>query len=437
MFNQIDINTLEFYFKDIKYKAMPGVDRVTAINFENKLTENLDTIIRKINNKTYKFSRLKTITNSKGRTIYIPTIRDRIVIEYLKDRLKYKYKINMANRNSIIENIQNLLGDKLDYFVIRLDIKNFFGSVSNERLLSHLRKKTLLNSNEYYLLHKLLEVSPCGLPEGLSISNYLSEIFLEGFDIKLKDIHKNILFYSRYVDDIIIIIPEKLQDKEIESLKIKVKDIFDHYNLNIDLNNKDKNNFIKFYKNINTDSLNYLGYSFSRTSANKLVTCISENKLNNCFKKIDKIFYSYYYDNKNLLLLYERLHSFCCTNKILKYKLNLRKDLSYYTNKQSIYYGVLNDYKYADVESFSIIDDYIQKKIFHIDPYISDKYLKKKFHLISMCRSKANNSVLIYNKIPLHIIRQKMCQISPLSNYVITFSNRKLLWEYIRLLNNY
>lgn len=436
MFNHLDKDILKFYFENVKHSITPGVDRVTSTNFENNLNDNLDTIIRKVNNKTYKFSKLKEVNTSKGRTIYIPTIRDRLVIEFLKDRLKYKYKVNMPDRNLIIENVKSLLYDELDYFIIRLDIKNFFASISNDSLLSYIKQKTLLNSDEYYLLYKLLEVSPSGLPAGLSISNYLSEIFLEGFDIKLKDIHRNILFYSRYVDDILIIIPEKLSTKEIELIKSKINKIVDLYGLSIDFNNQNKNNFIEFYKDCDTGTLSYLGYSFYKQKNSTLLTTIDKNKLNNYYKKIDKMFNSYYYDNKDELLLYERLYAFCCNNKILKYNTNLRKDLSYYTTKQYIYYGVIDNYKYADIHSFKEIDNYIQKKLQYVYPFISDKMLKKSFHMLSTSRSKSNNTLLAYHKIPISTVRSKMLKISSQSN-IHSFSNRKLLWEYIKLLNNY
>lgn len=435
MFKPISRELLKAYFYSLKYKLIPGKDRVTKVNFENNLDTNLDLIINKISKRTYKFSPLKEFTNDKGRTIYIPTIRDRLVLEFLKDRLKLKYKINMPDRNLLIYNLKSILSDELDYYIIRLDIKSFFSSISQEILFDRIKSKTLLNSEEYYLLYKLLEVSPHGLPEGLSVSNYLAEIYLESFDIKLKTIHNNIFFYSRYVDDILLIIPGKLKKSEIDELKDKIKNIFNHYNLSIDLNNPHKNSFIEFYKNTDTSTLYYLGYSFKRNNNNTLSTSINKDKLKNYHKKLDLIFKDFNYNN-NFYLLYERLYAFSLRNKILKTKVHVRKDASYYSTNQSICYGVVENYSYADFSSFEKLDNHIHNKLHDIYPLIRNRDLKRKFHSISITNSKKNDKVLIYDKIPRNVLETKINNIDP-SLDVNQLTTTKLIKIYFDFLNNY
>lgn len=73
-------------------KCTVGVDRVNFKNFKNNLSENSSIIERKVKNGTYTFSRYKEVLILKGkdklpRTIYIPTIRDKIVLSLLKEIL--------------------------------------------------------------------------------------------------------------------------------------------------------------------------------------------------------------------------------------------------------------------------------------------------------------------------------------------------------------
>ena len=80
-----------------------------------------------------------------------------------------------------------------------MDIRKFFDSVPVEDLLEKVEKSTLLGSQEYHLLSNLLISHSHGLVQGISLSNYLSEIYLEKFDMRLKRIHPRVLYSFRYV----------------------------------------------------------------------------------------------------------------------------------------------------------------------------------------------------------------------------------------------
>lgn len=75
----------EVYMKYIYFSFAIGVDNINKEQFNLKLASEVKLINRKINSNIYKFSRYKLKLISKGqgkppRELYIPTIRDRIVM---------------------------------------------------------------------------------------------------------------------------------------------------------------------------------------------------------------------------------------------------------------------------------------------------------------------------------------------------------------------
>ncbi|AOY75324.1 antiviral reverse transcriptase Drt3a [Clostridium formicaceticum] len=432
MNTRLDKDTLKNYFNYLKPKLKTGVDKVTLSNFERHLDDNLDVVCRKVANNSYEFSRLKQV-NAGNRIVYIPTIRDQIVIEYLKDRIKKKYKLYIKDRNKIIKSLANLLSEEIDYFIIKLDINKFFSSVNTEELLKKIEKSSLLNSVEYHILYNLLKKTPSGLPEGLSISNYLSELYLESFDIKLKKVHSRVAFYSRYVDDIIIVINGRPSDREKENIKHLIEETFNSLNLK---KNESKTKYIDYEINKNSKSFDYLGYKLQRTydaKKNNLNIGISDNKLTKIFNKINYIFYEYYKD-RNFEKLYERLLILTSKNKIQKTKTYIKKDFSVGYMLYSVTYGLPENYKYVNDNSFDKVTKFIKRKIYKLYPIVIKNNNRRMLYSVSVCNP---NRVIIYSCIPFTNLRKKVYEISKPIPYstILRMSKRELLEKYFKIVN--
>jgi hypothetical protein len=100
------IEELENYYLALEHKLNTGSDRITPKHFHVIRKEQFEIIKKKFNLKTYKFSRLLERKIDENRTVFVPTIRDRIVLEYLKDKLNEKYRNDYLDRNSIIQSIK-------------------------------------------------------------------------------------------------------------------------------------------------------------------------------------------------------------------------------------------------------------------------------------------------------------------------------------------
>ncbi|PSW27632.1 hypothetical protein CTM70_20280, partial [Photobacterium phosphoreum] len=167
--------------------------------------------------------------------------------------LKRLYKIKTINRDDISEQVLRILETSSDYGIIRIDIKEFYESISYDYILDKLKSDKLLISKSIAFLDDLLNLKAKGLPRGLSISPVLSEIFMRDIDLSIKEI-PGVYYYSRYVDDIFI-----FTTKEYSIIQNKLKDILKEYNLRT--NNKTfVDNIFMAPNDLNTEvTFDYLG----------------------------------------------------------------------------------------------------------------------------------------------------------------------------------
>ncbi|WP_145537032.1 reverse transcriptase domain-containing protein, partial [Yersinia alsatica] len=146
---------------------------------------------------------------------------------------------------------------------IKIDLSKFYPSIPQERLLKKLKekikKKELLN-----LIEKAISTGTSshggrkqknneGVPQGLSISNILAEIYLMNLDSEM--IKKTNLYYSRYVDDILIL----CREDDIPEISKRIIDDIKSLGLTPHGFNSDSKSKIG---NIDSDNFEFLGYNF-------------------------------------------------------------------------------------------------------------------------------------------------------------------------------
>lgn len=425
-----------FYSK--KYSLPTGLDKTTVDNFEWNLDEFIETSLNKINNNSYKFTSLKPYYTN-GRITYIPTIRDRLTIEVLKHKLKSKYRVCPSNRNEITQTLHNILSEEIDYYVVRIDIKKFFPSVPIGNLLHNIERNSLLSYKEYNLLSKLLTNNDLGLIQGLSISNYLAEIYLENFDRDFDVIHKQKIYYNRYVDDIILIITGKQTKNDIKIITEKIDICFNKVQLEI---NNSKYCHTVFHSESNSQPFEYLGYKFWREQKKgiiKLKCEISDEKIQKYYNRINRIF-CLFYNDENSELLYLRIQALYFDHKIARTNLYLNRndELSYFTYK--VRYGLKKNYQYAGIESFNKISKFISRKMASMK---FKKKIKRKYKnlIYFTINTNKSNGMIDYSKIPMPILRRivyrNVFKDQSNVNYhrFLTFKKHELINYYYRLIN--
>lgn len=247
----------EHYYEKIKPKPSIGLDRITPEKFEKQLNDQIEIIVRKTNNNSYHFTRYKQLLFLKNafkppRSVCVPTIRDKLTLSSLNELINGVYgkycKTQMPQ--VIIDDIMS----NIEYYdsFIKLDIKSFYSTICQEvlfkKLKRQIRKKEILN-----LIKKAIQTPAIslpvtdtrnsrertkGIPEGLSISNSLSNIYM--IDIDKKYSCKNNIAYYRYVDDILLLVNEDEFDdlkkeitKDVQNLKLEFNEKIDQGRIDI------------------------------------------------------------------------------------------------------------------------------------------------------------------------------------------------------------
>ncbi|MCT7433704.1 reverse transcriptase/maturase family protein [Aliarcobacter cryaerophilus] len=327
-----------------------GIDGTSKEKFDEILDSELSLIQRKIENNIYDFSfyKQKLIVKSmnKTREISIPTLRDKLVIKYLDFYIRDKFEEvtkNILNAQQIIKKVKDSK-NKYDSF-IKVDIQNFFSSINHEILVNKLKSniddETILNLITKVITQSTVDVNTPfkqrikynnkeGLPQGLSISGLLSEIYL--FDLVQKYSIKDNLEFFRYVDDVLIF----CKKSDIEEITKSLKSDFEDLKLTIHdfAINSNKSSF----GNIN-EPFEFLGYKFE----DKLIS-VRETSIQKMYANISKLF-----------TLYKNKKYFSKEEFITR--LNLK-----------ITGCVIDGKKYGWISFFSLINDYTL--LFMLDKFV-------------------------------------------------------------------
>ena len=144
-----------------------------------------------------------------GRQIFMfHSLWDELVARKLCFNLKKTSKVAMRGRSQIVSNLRLLLEEGVPFRVYRLDVKSFYESFRVTHVTSRVNAITELSPQSKRLIHDLLAchaaLGGAGIPRGLALSAALADYLMQDFDRKLNG-HPDVFFFSRYVDDIIVI----------------------------------------------------------------------------------------------------------------------------------------------------------------------------------------------------------------------------------------
>lgn len=219
-FSLASLNTT--FTEKLRHARAVGLDRVDSRNFESKLTSEIALISRKVLCGTYSFTKYKEKLVSKGagktpRLLSIPTIRDRLALRALCDFLFLVFpEARPPLPQQTIEMVRAAIDAAPHKSFIKIDLAHFYPSIHHDLLLSKLRRKVRLPYFSALIAGALknqtisesgakpgpLAANLKGVPQGLSISNVLAEIYMLDVDRRMKAIAPECF---RYVDDIVVL----------------------------------------------------------------------------------------------------------------------------------------------------------------------------------------------------------------------------------------
>jgi RNA-directed DNA polymerase len=228
--------------------------------------ENIRTLHEILKSKTYKTSEYSTfkVYEPKEREVYrLPYFPDRILHHAVMHILEpifvstftadsyscIKGKGIHACANAVKKALKDT--DQTQY-CLKLDIKKFYPNVNHDILKTLLRKK-IKDNDLLWLLDEIIDSAP-GLPIGNYLSQYLANFYLTYFDHWIKE-NKQVKYYFRYADDIVILSKNK---EDLHSILAEIKEYF-ITNLAIEV----KNNYQVFP--VSTRGIDFVGYVFYHT----------------------------------------------------------------------------------------------------------------------------------------------------------------------------
>ena len=277
--------------KKILLSHSKGIDKVSAEKAHEKNLLDFSEISNKCRNQTFKFSPYLELLKVKNRhsvprMISIPTVRDKLVLLSLKEFLhvRFKERVNKRLPNTYLQAVKRFIDihKTSSLYYLKVDINNFYGEIDHKVLLPFIDNKKvpkyiltlIIKSIENptvppnYSKKELTKyLNTKGVPQGLSISNILAEIYLTELDSEYAG--KNYL-YLRYVDDIFILMTTNRISHIEEGIVRKLS------GLGLKLNNE------KTKKgNLSINKVTFLGYDILGNTVS-----VSENNFHKIISKM-------------------------------------------------------------------------------------------------------------------------------------------------------
>lgn len=215
---------MEEAFREVKRnRGTAGIDGVTIKGFEHGLKDNVQILQREVREKRYKPRPVNRVYIPKAdgtkRPLGIPTVRDRVVqaavrriIEPIFETTFLDCSFGFRPNRSAHMALEKIRKDLLDgyVYVIDADLKSYFDTIPQDKLLSLVREEivdgSLIQLLESFLKAGVMEggtfyLNEKGTPQGGVVSPLLANIYLHPLDELMTERGHRI---TRYADDFVI-----------------------------------------------------------------------------------------------------------------------------------------------------------------------------------------------------------------------------------------
>lgn len=258
----------DLYDQKIRPVATSGTDGCTREAFDHRLSSEIVHIEQRTRAGQYRFAPFKgrmipRTPTKTPRLIVKPTIRDRITLRVLYEILSEVYKPLLVRRSlhtQIAVAIRTVKSRAYNH-VLRFDVADFYPSIDHAKLIRLLKRR--IRKPEILKLIADAIATPCdidksagvtstsvGVPQGLSISNVLANVFLSDIDDLMEK--RGDLIYLRYVDDVLIFCDSSVANV----VEIDLVREFERVGLRLPLEDKYESHAI-------SEEFDYLGYVFT------------------------------------------------------------------------------------------------------------------------------------------------------------------------------
>ncbi|AMK22349.1 MULTISPECIES: antiviral reverse transcriptase Drt3a [unclassified Sphingobium] len=145
----------------------------------------------------------------RGKSIYqIDGLAPQLVLRHITSNIRRITGVKQDDRQFIVNCIKKLGSEGTSFRVYKFDVKSFYETVPIDDVLKMLERDLAFSGQSVRALSSLFadlgKLGVAGLPRGMAISATLSEYLMRKFD-RIASSTTGVWYYSRFVDDIIII----------------------------------------------------------------------------------------------------------------------------------------------------------------------------------------------------------------------------------------
>ena len=266
--HRMDVDFLREAYRRLNKKGAPGLNKVTAADYAERLEENLADLHQRLRSGSYRAPPIKRVwiekENGKQRPLGIPEFEDKIVqraVEMLLSAIyeeefhdfSHGFRKGHSQHKALHELREQCRQLNINWILIA-DITGLFDNIDHQKLLGFIRRRVndgailrLIGKwlNAGVMEEDRLEYPDKGTPQGGVISPLLSNIFLhyvldEWIANEVKPRMKGKSFTIRWADDFIIGFQ---LEKDANRVKEVLPKRFDRFGLEL---HPDKTSLIRF-----------------------------------------------------------------------------------------------------------------------------------------------------------------------------------------------
>jgi RNA-directed DNA polymerase len=287
--------------------SVVGRDGTKRDAFSEKLNREIELVLAKVEAQNYRFTGYKETLISKGarknpRQISIPTVRDRLTLRAVCEILSAVFSdCKTSPPHEYIKSIKKLAAEVGEgYRFLRMDIKSYYPSIDQDILLRRIRRR-IRKPQVISLIESAIKtptgkrnipenLTLVGVPQGLSISNILSSVYLAHIDAK----YKRRMHFFRYVDDILILCKSSDANQIYDDLKADI-----WRTARLECHTLDRSGLGKTTIERIADGIDYLGFRITDKSVS-----VRPSSYNRMFANLIKVFTQYKYKRNKARFLW-------------------------------------------------------------------------------------------------------------------------------------
>jgi len=235
-----------------------GIDEVSWQEYNRKLDENLELLVQRLKNKSFRPLPAKRVyipkDNNELRPLGISTIENKIVESGISQILQSIYEMDFLecsygfrpnkNTHQALNQIDTTIMTKPVGYIVEADIKGFFDNVNHDMLIDFLNIR-IKDSSLIFLINRFLKAgyvdnnllvkTDVGTPQGSILSPLLANIFLHyvldaWFEQEVKEHTRGYCELVRYADDYVCLVQYK--DEALKILRA-LENRFNKYELTL------------------------------------------------------------------------------------------------------------------------------------------------------------------------------------------------------------